>query len=152
MATFDRTELIALLDRLAHPDDAEIVKAAQGLQECLTELQLGWDDLIVLDPADVAAGRNADRTDSDGIPDSVGARPAAGDGAEMADDSTASSRDSDRALLASLLARSSLSEETRAELEALRADAESGCLAPIDRRYLRSLTRRIGEGGAAPAD
>jgi hypothetical protein len=77
--------------------------------------------------------------DSDGD-EAEGERPAAEAGASSAQADAAE----DKRLLERLLARKSLSQETRDDLAEYQRDLEKGKLSSMDRRYIRALAKRMG--------
>jgi hypothetical protein len=125
MPFLDRDSFIALLDKLGDPDDAMTLAAAREIHQRMTAANLKWSDLL-LPPEDQDAGT----PDADAPLD----RPAPPVG-------------EDYALIDRLLARTSLSQDTREEIAGLRADIESGEFTARDRKYLQSLEARLAKQG-----
>lgn len=131
MPHLDRDSFIALLDRLGDADDAAVLAAARSIDARVRDAGLDWNDLLVPPPAAVvedaepAVGEAPPETDSEP------------DAAECAHD---------LALIDALLARPSLSPETRVELQEMRGQIADGNHTRMDSRYLRGLHARLGAG------
>jgi hypothetical protein len=124
MPFLDRDSFIALLDRLGDTDDAKTLAAAREIHRRMTAANLKWSDLLL--PA------GAEDT---GAPDT-----------EAPLDRPAPPVGEDYALIDRLLARDSLSQDTREEITGLRADIDSGEFTARDRKYLQSLEARLSRG------
>lgn len=135
MPHIDRDSFVALLDRLGDADDAAVLAAAREIDARVRGAGLDWNDLLVPPPA--AAGDDAPEVD-------VGEAPPEGDGQPGPEECA-----HDLALIDAMLARPSLSAETRAELEEMRGQIAGGAHSRMDSRYLRGLHARLG--GVAPA-
>jgi hypothetical protein len=122
MAQYDRTRLIAELDRLGAEGDDEALAAARGVAATMREWGLGWDALLRSVPDGQDEPLPADEPE---IP------LAAGDIA------------ADSAVVDQLLARE-LSEETRLELTDIKANIAAGTFDAMDSRYIRALARKLG--------
>jgi hypothetical protein len=121
MPFLDRDSFISLLDRLGDADDAKTLSAAREIHQRMSAANLKWSDLLLPpDGADISA------TETDAPLD----RPAAPVG-------------EDYALIDRILARTSLSQDTREEIAGLRADIDSGEFTARDRKYLQSLETRL---------
>lgn len=129
MPLSDRDRLIATLDRLGSPEDAEALAAARAADAMLKQENLTWDALIARPDADLRELDDAD----DGEPGHVHA------GGEAATGDTAT----DIAEIDRLLALTTLSEDTRSMLEDLKSDAREGLFSAADRRYVQGLQRRL---------
>jgi hypothetical protein len=127
MPFLDRDSFIALLDRLGDADDAKTLAAAREIHQRMTAANLQWKDLLLPPDGVETAGDDTDSGDGGAPLD----RPAAPAG-------------EDYALIDRLLARTSLSKDTRDELAGLRADIDSGEFTARDRKYLQSLDARLG--------
>ena len=138
MPISDRDQLIATLDRLGSPEDAEALAAARAADAMLKQENLTWDALIVrpADPAHV--------TDDGEDDDAPGHVHDGGDEAPLSGDAA-----SDRAGIDRLLALTTLSEDTRSMLEDLKSDIEEGTFSAADRRYVQNLERRLNPGKRA---
>lgn len=128
----DRGQLIALLDRLGSPDDAEALAAARAVDAEMKRQGLDWNTLLV------AGGAAND--DSDEPPGHVHAdhdsatAPLQGDTA------------GDLAAIERLLASGGLSADTKEMLTDLKEDLKGGSFSLADRRYLQSLEARLRSG------
>jgi|JI10StandDraft_1071094.scaffolds.fasta_scaffold87861_2 hypothetical protein len=142
MPLSDRDRLIATLDRLGSPEDAEALAAARAADAMLKQDNLTWDALIArpddaahdLDDAADDAGGDAPghvHADDDAVAPPVG-------------DTAADIAEIDR-----LLALSTLSEDTRSMLEDLKSDAKEGVFSAADRRYVQGLRRRLNPAKSA---
>lgn len=134
MPHLDRDSFIALLDRLGDADDAAVLAAARAIDARVRDAGLDWNNLLVPPPA--AAADEPEPMVGDAPPETDG-EP---DAAECAHD---------LALIDALLARPSLSAETRTELEDMRQQITAGTHSRMDSRYLRGLHARLGAGAAA---
>ena len=132
MSISDRDRLIATLDRLGSPEDAEALAAVRAADAMLKQENLSWDALIAR-PGD--GERQFDDVE-DGAPGHVHADDDAV--AAPVGDTAADIAEIDR-----LLALSTLSEDTRTMLEDLRSDAKEGVFSAADRRYVQGLQRRL---------
>lgn len=140
MPLSDRDRLIATLDRLGSPEDADALAAARAADSLLKQDNLTWDAVIAR-PGDAARDfddSGADAGDEAGI-DAPG-HVHAGDEAVVA---PVGDTASDIAEIDRLLALSTLSEDTRSMLEDLKSDAKEGVFSAADRRYVQGLQRRL---------
>lgn len=135
MPHLDRDSFVALLHRLGDADDAAVLAAARAIDARVREAGLDWNDLLVPPPA--AAGDDTPEVD-------VGEAPPEGDGQPGPEECA-----HDLALIDAMLARPSLSAETRAELEEMRGQIAAGSHSRMDSRYLRGLHARLGGAPAA---
>lgn len=138
MPISDRDQLIATLDRLGSPEDADALAAARAADAMLKQENLTWDALIAR-PGDAAPDLDDAGDDAPGhvhAGDDAAAAPV-GDTAE------------DMAEIDRLLALSTLSEDTRAMLEDLKSDAKEGVFSAADRRYVQGLQRRLNPAKSA---
>lgn len=122
MPLLDRDSLIALLDSLGDADDAKTLATAREIHQRMAAANLKWNELLL--PLD--GGDDAGAADSEAPLD----RPAP-------------PVSEDYALIDRMLARDSLSQETREELTGLRADVDSGEFTARDRKYIQSLEARL---------
>lgn len=124
MTSLDRNDLIELLERLGSEDDAAVLEAARALHRKVAESGLSWDDLIQLDHGD------EDPVDATEEIDAV--VPAAGP------DAAETLRLIDRLL------RKGVSEALREDLLDMKSQLANGELNEDDRRYVRSVAKRLG--------
>jgi hypothetical protein len=129
MPSFDRAGLLDLLGRLGAEDDATVLAAARELHAKMGEAGLTWDDVLRFD-AD-AASSAADQTDDDRA-DQSSAPVATGGKAEVV------------RLIDRLLARTSISETLREELNDFKRAIADGTFEDEDAQYVRALARRLG--------
>lgn len=136
MPLSDRDRLIATLDRLGSPEDADALAAARAADALLKQDNLTWDAVIAR-PGDAA--RDFDDAGDDAGNDAPGH--------VHADDETVVAPVGDTAAdiaeIDRLLALSTLSEDTRSMLEDLKSDAKEGVFSAADRRYVQGLLRRL---------
>lgn len=137
MPHLDRDSFIALLDRLGDADDAAVLAAARAIDARVREAGLDWNDLLVPPPGAVAEDADDAEPEVGEAPPETGGEP---DAAECAHD---------LALIDALLARPSLSPETRVELQDMRQQITAGTHSRMDSRYVRGLYARLGGGAAA---
>lgn len=134
----DRDRLIATLDRLGSPEDAEALAAARAAHAMLKEQNLVWDDVIAR-PGDLGGTVDDAEDDAPGhvhAGDEAVAAPVGDTAADIAE-------------IDGLLALSTLSADTHAMLEDLKADAKQGVFSAADRRYVQGLRRRLNPGPSA---
>ena len=137
MADLNRTDLIALLERLGAQNDATVLEAARALHRQVSETGSSWDDLLrrdlgLTDPLTDADSHERDETAADdAAPETDGAPPTA-DLAETA------------RLVDRLLARKNISNTLRADLNELKENISDGSLDAMDSRYIRALAKRLG--------
>lgn len=120
----DRDALIAALNTLGDPDDAQALAAARAAHAAVENAGARWADLLN-PPAPAPAkkgGRKTERKEGD-------PKPRGGDIGKI---------------IADLLARDDLSDDTREDVELFKADHENGRLDPADENYLRALAGRLG--------
>jgi hypothetical protein len=126
----DRTRFIELLGRLGAENDETALAAARELDRTVKEAGLDWDRL--LRPDDVAEAAL-----EDDAPTSVEAEaPAAA--AVPAD------RSEDMKIVERLLARKSLSDTLRSDLEEFKRNIREGTFDKMDADYVRALAKRLG--------
>jgi hypothetical protein len=124
MPFLDRDPFIALLDQLGDSDDTKVLAAARDIHRRMNDAGLNWGDLLL------PTGGDQTEAEPEAIdPPLDQPAPAAGD---------------DTALIGRLLARPGLSDDTRQEIEDLRADIASGVFTARDRKYLQALEARLG--------
>jgi len=116
MPEFDRPALLAALHQIASDDADEALAGARAALHVVTDAGLTWENVIVLVPGEESAPAPAP------LPADAG---------------------DDAALVAALLARSDLSEETRKELTEFQQELAGGALSEMDRRYIRALAQRL---------
>lgn len=119
-----RDDLIELLERLGSDSDEDALDAARELHAHVSGAGVNWDDLLVPDTSGPAE------------PESSSAEPEAP--AETGEDNASS-----LALIDKMLARPSISEEFRGELEDYKADIAKGDFEERDHRYIRALFERL---------
>jgi hypothetical protein len=124
MPFMDRDSFIALLDRLGDPDDAKALAAGREIHQRMTAANLRWSDLLLTEEGEAG---------DDG----------AVAGSQEPLDQPAAAGEIDGALIDRLLARSTLSDDTRQEIEGLREDIASGAFSARDRKYLQDLEARL---------
>lgn len=126
MTDADRAALIDLLERLGSGDDATVLEAARALHRKVTESGLSWDDLIRLD---ASAGALAEEEGE----------------AEQGEAAAALSPDAaETARLIDRMLRKGVSESLREDLTEMKQLLADGSLDEDDRRYVRSLAKRLG--------
>ena len=149
MPYIDRRDFIDLLERLDAEDDAAVLAAAREVVQRMHENDMSWDDLLVPESGAEPEPDEADEyeyededdgEDEDGAELESVAEQAAADEAEAADSGATA------ALIDRMLREAKLSEETRAELEELKADMEAGDFTDMDERYVRALQKRLLAG------
>jgi hypothetical protein len=123
MTSLDRADLIELLERLGSEDDTAVLEAARALHRKVAESGLSWDDLI-----------QPDRSDEDPVdaPEEVDAVIPAGPGA------------AETLRLIDRLLRKGVSDSLREDLLDMKGQLASGTLNEDDRRYVRSVAKRLG--------
>jgi hypothetical protein len=123
MTSLDRADLIELLERLGSEDDTAVLEAARALHRKVAESGLSWDDLI-----------QPDRSDEDPVdaPEEVDAVIPAGPGA------------AETLRLIDRLLRKGVSDSLREDLLDMKGQLASGSLNEDDRRYVRSVAKRLG--------
>jgi hypothetical protein len=131
MPFLDRDSFIALLDRLGDADDGKVLSAAREIHQRMSAADLKWGDLLLPTAGSASA-------------ESAGAEGGDGEGTL---DQPAQAAGDDYVLIDRLLARSTLSPDTREELAGLRADIDSGAFTARDRKYLQSLEARLKREG-----
>ena len=150
MPHMDRRDFIGLLERLDDEDDAAVLAAAREVVQRMHESEIGWDDLLVPEsveePEPDETDEHEDEYDEDDYEDEDEAELESA--AEQASDDEAGAVDSGAtaALINRMLREAKLSEETRAELEELKADLEAGDFTDMDDRYVRALHKRLSNG------
>lgn len=122
MTDVDRAALIELLDRLGSDDDATVLEAARALNRKAAESGLSWDELIRLD-------RSREDEDPPGQPEEAVA---------LSPDAAETTRLIDRLL------RKGVSDSLREDLTEMKRQLADGSLEEDDRRYVRSLAKRLG--------
>lgn len=144
MPDLDRKDFIALLERLAGPDDADVVAAAREITSRMAAAGVSWDDVLTPeepdDETDVDEYGDDEDFDVDG---DEGAGALGGDDEDSSDD--AAGPDEDIALINRILAECTVSDETREELGGLRDDIAEGEFTAADRKYLRALYARLAK-------
>ena len=151
MPHMDRRDFIGLLERLDDEDDAAVLAAAREVVQRMHESEIGWDDLLVPEsveePEPDETDEHEDEYDEDDYEDEDEDEDEAEleSAAEQASDDEAGAVDSGAtaALINRMLREAKLSEETRAELEELKADLEAGDFTDMDDRYVRALHKRL---------
>src|SRR5262245_43001518 len=120
MTDVDRAALIELLDRLGSADDATVLEAARTLHRKAAESGLSWDDLLKIDDDEAAVE-------------------------EVEEEAVAASPDADEtSRLIDRLLRKDLSDNLREDLADMKRQLADGSLDQEDRRYVRSLAKRLG--------
>ncbi|MEI8393640.1 MAG: hypothetical protein WCF85_02815 [Rhodospirillaceae bacterium] len=137
----DRAGFIELLECLGAEADAEVLAAARELHRRVTAAETSWQDLID------RSGLMEAEADLDTGPGDFEIRDRHDDNTYL-DQEPITPRQRARfeeelTLIESLLARTTLSPETRRELLDLRADIASNEFADMDRGYLRDLAARL---------
>jgi len=130
----DRDHLLRLLDELGSADDATVLTAARTLDAQMRSAGIGWSDLMVTSlPLEDDAQDDLDDLEVKSLEEHADFEPDPGneDPAAMV------------GLIEGLLARSDLSEETRAELASFSEEIKAGSLEAADQRYLLALHRRL---------
>ncbi len=151
--TLRRDEFIAILNRLGNDEDEEVLQAARQAHARIAASGLSWEDLLVPDePADESdeADDESDEADDESdeadetedgeleaLEDESPAERAGAGGAEKDAESLA--------LIGTLLARSDISAELRAELEDYKTDIAENEFVEADRRYLRAVHQRLSK-------
>jgi len=136
MPHLDRDSLIALLDRLGDPDEAEALAAAREIDRRVRQSGLTWTDLLaspsaVTDNASQEGYNDVQGTFSDDDP------------FDMASPRRSGSYGSDTALIDELLTQENLAAETRQELLDFKSDIAEGEFTDMDAKYLRDLYARL---------
>ena len=134
MTDLDRESLIALLDRLGDPDDAEALRAAREADRLIRDAGVSWDALLV---GDVAAEPEVESwigPREGGITDDDLDVRVVRDETELAEDG---------ALIDRLLAAYELTPQTRQDLMDMKRDLADGEFTDRDARYLRDLKARL---------
>jgi hypothetical protein len=121
VTSLDRNALIELLERLGSEDDGAVLAAARELHRKVAESGLSWDDLIELDQGEDLAAEELDQPVAVGSPD----------GAETL-------------RLIDRLLRKGVSEALREDLLEMKSKLAEGALEEDDRRYVRSVAKRLG--------
>ena len=121
MTSLDRNTLIELLERLGSEDDATVLAAARELHRKVAESGLSLDDLVTLDHGDDPT------TDDDDQPIALDG-PDAGETLRLID----------------RLLRKGVSESLRDDLLEMKSRLAEGALEEDDRRYVRSVAKRLG--------
>jgi hypothetical protein len=121
MTSLDRNALIELLERLGSDDDAAVLEAARALHRNAAESGLSWDDVIQLDRG---VDNQADAPDLEAVPDG----PDAADTLRLID----------------RLLRKDVSDSLRDDLLEMKGQLANGTLNEDDRRYVRSVAKRLG--------
>lgn len=135
MPHLDRDSLIALLDRLGDPDEAEALATAREIDRRVRESGMTWSELLAPPPsATRGSGESYDDyrgafTDDD-LFDADQPRPRDGYA-------------SDTALIDELLTNQDLAPETRQELLDFKSDMAEGEFTDMDAKYLRGLHARL---------
>jgi hypothetical protein len=125
MPELDRPALLAALHQISSEDDGEVLAGARAALHCVTDAGLKWENVIL-------------------VPGVESAQPPAAAPLPLDDGD-------DSALIAGLLARSDLSEETRTELVDFQTELAAGPLSDMDRRYIRALAARLAAETNDPA-
>ena len=135
MPHLDRDSVIALLNRLGDPDEAEALAAAREIDRRVQESGMTWSDLLAPPPS--ATGGNRESYDDyrgaftdDDLFDINQPRPREGYA-------------SDTALIDELLTNQDLAPETRQELMDFKSDIAEGEFTDMDAKYLRGLHARL---------
>ncbi len=123
----DRDHLIELLERLGDADDGSVLGAAREAHAAVAGAGRSWAEVIAVAEVAGEAGGDQDAEEEEALP--VAGRDA-GEALEI---------------IARLLARSDLSQETREELLGYKRDIEAGELDDAERSYLRALDRRLSQ-------
>jgi hypothetical protein len=133
MTIADRDSLIALLDKLGSPDDAEALAAARALDAQVKQRGQRWDDILA---------RHAENDD-----DAPGHVHAGDDDepAAAAPDEPAGDTAGDLLVIERLLTGFDLSNDTREILEDLKEEIKDGTFTAADRRYVEGLQARLGK-------
>ena len=132
----DRDELIALLDRLGHADDADALAAAREIHTRVTAAGESWDELLL--PLEA---------DQDWTPDTPPQQPdtqpqqpdTAGNQAAPVDDAPS------LALIDKILTKRDIADTTREELLGYKEDIAHGEFDMSDRKYLQALDARLSK-------
>lgn len=137
MTIADRNSLIALLDKLGSPDDAEALAAARALDQRVRQEGWRWDEMLVRDGDDGEAAGGVEAADKPDDEDVAGAAP---EPAESVGDASG-----DLVAIERLLAGYDLSSDTREILEDLKEEIKDGTFSAADRRYVHGLQARLGK-------
>lgn len=124
MASVDRAELIALLDRLGAESDATVLEAARALHRKVAESGLSWDVLLNLE--------------SDEAEELLDEALATGEAEGLSQDNAETLR------LIERLLRKNVSDTLREDLAEMKRNIADGSFDAMDRRYVRALARRLG--------
>jgi len=137
MTIADRDSLIALLDKLGSPDDAEALAAARALDARVKQEGKRWDDILARN----GAGPDGDALDQGGPDDDDDDVPGvAPEPAESVGDASG-----DLSVIERLLTGHELSADTREILEDLKEEIKDGSFSAADRRYVQGLQARLGK-------
>lgn len=123
----DREHLIELLGRLGDPDDGTVLGAAREAHAAVAGAGRKWAEVIAV--PEVAEEPAGDEDEAKGQEPPV-ADLDAGEALEI---------------IARLLARADLYQETREELLGYKRDIETGEFDDAERSYLRALDRRLSQ-------
>ena len=124
MASVDRAELIALLDRLGSEGDATVLEAARALHRKVAESGLSWDALLNLE--------------TDEAEELLDEALATGEVEGVSEDNAEALR------LIERLLRKNVSDTLREDLAEMKRNIADGSFDAMDRRYVRALARRLG--------
>jgi len=130
MANLDRAGMIDLLSRLGDASDETALAAARELNRQVSESGRTWDDLIRLhfDAAD-AADAEPEPTEATSA---VNSDAPAGGKADVA------------RLIDRLLARKTISDTLREDLDEIKRNIADGTFDDMDAKYVRALAKRLG--------
>lgn len=137
MTIADRDSLIALLDKLGSPDDAEALAAARALDARVKQEGKGWDDILVRSGAsndDDAPGDSHAGPEDEDVP-----------GVAQAPAESVGDASGDLLAIERLLTGYELSADTREILEDLKEEIKDGTFSSADRRYVQGLQARVGK-------
>lgn len=116
--SIDRDALLAALDALGGEDDQTVLSAARAAAAMVDQAALEWEDILL-----------------ERLP---GATVSSGPAIEVGEDD-----DSIRKAIEAMLARPSLHDGTREDLEDFARELEAGELASEDRAYIIGLYQRL---------
>jgi hypothetical protein len=130
MANLDRAGMIDLLSRLGDASDETALAAARELNRQISESGRTWDDLLRanLDDAD----------DADAEPEPTEASSAIGG------DAPTGGKAEVARLIDRLLARKTISDTLREDLEEIKRNLADGTFDDMDAKYVRALAKRLG--------
>lgn len=134
MPDLDRKNLIALLDRLGDPDDAEALRAAREVDRLVRDAGVAWDTLLVASDAAEPEAEEWIAPPEGGITDDDLDDLVPRDDTALAEDG---------ALIDRLLASYELTPQTRQDLVDMKRDLADGEFTDRDARYLRDLKARL---------